>query len=491
MEQSFAGRRVSVMGLGTFGAQIAAVRFLAAAGADVTVTDLRTAEVLQASLEQIADLPNVRLRLGGHDQRDFLETDLLVVSPAVRPENPFVQAARAAHIPVTSEIRLFWDRCRAPIVGVTGSNGKSTTASLIHDILAADGRRVWLGGNIGRSLLLQVDDIATGDWVVLELSSFQLADLDVDHRSPRVAVVTNISPNHLDWHGSQQAYVHAKQTLLRWQGADDLIIRRREAPEADWPARGRCCWCGERDQPGLTARLDRDDGRLHLLSRHESISFADCPGLDGAHLQTAALLAATAGLSMDASTRAIRTALQSFAGLPHRLQECGGWQGGRVINDSASTTPESTIAALEALPPPLVLIAGGAEKGSPLPPLAQAIARHARGAILIGDVRQKLSDELERLICTQAAGRDGSLEFVMQADTLAEAVQQARRHSRPGETILFSPGFASGSMFRNFEHRGETFVSLASSPMAPAAESPAAEAEGRTTTTEGVRRSSR
>jgi UDP-N-acetylmuramoylalanine--D-glutamate ligase len=464
MEQSLAGRRVTVMGLGTFGAQIAAVRFLAAAGARLTVTDLRPAEVLQASLEQIADLPHVRLRLGGHDVRDFLETDLLVVSPAVRPDNPLVQAARQAGVPVTSEIRMFWDRCSAPIIGVTGSNGKSTTATLIHDILAADGRRVWLGGNIGRSLLLEVDDIAADDWVVLELSSFQLADLDVDRRSPAVAVVTSISPNHLDWHGSQEAYVHAKQTLLRWQDPGDLLIRRRGTPEADWPARGRCCWCGERDDTGLLARLDRDGGRLQLVPRGESIAFAECPGLAASHLQTAALLAATVGFSLDISTDAIHSALQGFAGLPHRLQECGVWQGRRLINDSASTTPESTIAALETLPAPLVLIAGGAEKGSPLAPLAQTIARRARGAILIGDVRQKLSDELDACRRADAAGAACLPEFVLQADTLTEAVQQARRHSRSGETILFSPGFASGSMFRNFEHRGETFMELATLP---------------------------
>jgi UDP-N-acetylmuramoylalanine--D-glutamate ligase len=465
MEQSLAGRRVTVMGLGIFGAQIAAVRFLAGAGADVTVTDLRPAEVLQASLEQIADLPHVRLRLGGHQQPDFVETDLLVVSPAVRPDNPFVQSARSAGIRVTSEIRLFWDRCQAPIVGVTGSNGKSTTATLIRDILAADGRRVWLGGNIGRSLLLQTGEIAAGDWVVLELSSFQLADLNLDRRSPRVAVITNVSPNHLDWHGSQQSYVHAKQTLLRWQEPDDLVVRRRGTHEADWPAHGHCLWCSEQEAAGLMTRLDREGGTLHLLPRHEAINVAQCPGLAGAHLQTAALLAATAGLGLEVSTIAIRTALQNFSGLPHRLQECGRWQGRRLINDSASTTPESTIAALQCLDALPVLIAGGAEKGSALSPLARAIARHARGAILIGDVRQKLTGELE-MLCTGDGQRSGTLEFLLQADTLAEAVQQARQHSRAGETILFSPGFASGSMFRNFEHRGEMFVALATSPTA-------------------------
>lgn len=463
MEQSFAGRRVTVMGLGSFGAQIAAVRFLAGAGADVTVTDLRPAEVLQASVDRIADLPSVRLRLGGHEQRDFLDTDLLVVSPAVRRDHPLVQAARRAGVPVTSEIRLFWDRCSAPIIGVTGSNGKSTTATLVHDILTADGRRVWLGGNIGRSLLLQAGEIAADDWVVLELSSFQLADLDVDRRSPQVAVVTNISPNHLDWHGSQQSYIQAKQTLLRWQGPADLVIRRRETPEADWPARGRCCWCGEQEGAGLLTRLDRDDGTLHLLPRRESVRLERCPGLSGAHLQSAALLAAATALSLDVSSGAIRTALQNFAGLTHRLQACGAWQGRRLINDSASTTPESTIAALQALQLPPVLIAGGAEKGSPLRPLAQTIVRRARGAILIGDVRQKLSGELE-VLCQGDGRPSAALEFVLQADTLSEAVQYARRHSRPGETILFSPGFASGSMFRNFEHRGETFVALATAP---------------------------
>lgn len=460
MEQSFAGRRATVMGLGTFGAQIAAVRFLAERGARVTVTDLRSAEVLHASLRQIADLPDVRLHLGGHDDRDFHQCDLVVASPAVRPGNPFVQIARKAGVPVTSEIRLFWDRCGAPIVGVTGSNGKSTTTTLIHDILAADGRRVWLGGNIGRSLLPHVNQIAPDDWVVLELSSFQLVDLDNDRGSPHAAVITNVSPNHLDWHGSQGAYLHAKQTLLRWQRPGDLVIRRRGTQEADWPAAGRCCWCTDTEGSDALVRLERPRRTLQLVSRGESISLDECPALNGQHLHAAALLAATAGVGLQASTAAIRRALQDFAGLPHRLQECGRWQGRRFVNDSASTTPDSTIAALESVRAPLLLIAGGAEKGSPLAPLAQAIVRHARGVILLGDVRHKLDAEL-RLLRQHNLRPPAALQLLLQVETLEEAVQQARRHSRPGETILFSPGFASGSMFRNFEHRGESFMALA------------------------------
>jgi UDP-N-acetylmuramoylalanine--D-glutamate ligase len=467
MEQSFSGRRVTVMGLGVFGAQIAAVRFLVDRGACVTVTDLRSAEVLQDSVAQIADLPGVRLRLGEHDERDFRETDLVVASPAVRPDNAFVEIARNAGVPVTSEIRLFWDRCRAPIVGVTGSNGKSTTTRLIHDILAADGRRVWLGGNIGRSLLPHALEITSGDWVVLELSSFQLADLDLDHRSPHVAVITNISANHLDWHGSQRDYVDAKQTLLRWQRPGDLVIRRREGEEADWPTTARCCWCADRDGSDMSARLDRTGRRVHLPTRGESISLDECPGLAGAHLQTAALLAATTGVSLQASSAAIRNTLQNFAGLPHRLQACGDWEGRRLVNDSASTTPESTIVALHSLSPPILLIAGGAEKGSPLGPLAQAVVDYARGAILFGDVRDKLCAEIEARRSVDEATSHASLEFVGQAGNLDDAVEQARRLSQPGETILFSPGFASGSMFRNFEHRGETFAALVQTAAAP------------------------
>lgn len=464
MEESFAHRRVTVMGLGTFGAGLAATRFLAEHGAQVTVTDLRSESQLSESVAKLADLPSVVFHLGRHDERDFLDSDLIVVSPSVRPDNSLVAAARAAGVAVTSEIRLFWQQCAAPIIGVTGSNGKSTTATLVHDILAADGRRAWLGGNIGRSLLGDVEQIAATDWVVLELSSFQLADLNVDHRSPHVAVITNVSPNHLDWHGTYEAYVEAKQTILRWQSPADLVVRNHHHGESGWPAQGRSVLCGLEPDADCLLRIDTASSRLLFASGEAPIDLAGCRKLRGRHMHAAAMLAATTCCALGVARDTIQVGLQDYQGLPHRLQWAGDWQGRTFINDSASTTPESTIAALESFAAPVVLIAGGSAKGSSLNALAAAIVRQARSVIVIGEVCAELVAAI--VDAQQRQSSEGSVlpgATVVAAETLREAVEQAREQSRCGDVILFSPGFASGAMFRNFSDRGEEFVRLVDS----------------------------
>ena len=199
MISDFRGKRVTVMGLGSFGGGIGAVQFLAGQGAAVTVTDLKPAGELARSLESIGRIPNVILHLGGHDERDFRNADLIVASPAIPRDSRYLAVARDSGIAVTSEMNLFWERNPGRTICVTGSNGKSTTAALIHACMTARDpkRRVWLGGNIGGSLLPIVDQIQAGDWVILELSSFQLEDLAVLTPNPHVAIVTNFTPNHL------------------------------------------------------------------------------------------------------------------------------------------------------------------------------------------------------------------------------------------------------------------------------------------------------
>ena len=208
------GQRATVMGLGRHGGGVGAARYLAEQGARVTVTDLADADALADSLDELAGAGIERFHLGGHREADFTEADLVVVNPAVRPDNPFVELARTAGARITSEIELFLDACPAPVIGVTGTTGKSTTAAMIAAALDAAGRRSWLGGNIGRSLLADLPRIRSDDWVVLELSSFQLHWLGENVRWPRLAVLTNFAPNHLDWHGSVEHYRQSKQRLL-------------------------------------------------------------------------------------------------------------------------------------------------------------------------------------------------------------------------------------------------------------------------------------
>ncbi|MDZ4686367.1 MAG: Mur ligase family protein, partial [Planctomycetaceae bacterium] len=236
----YRNRRITVMGLGSFGGGLGAVRFLADRGARVTVTDLRPEAQLTDSLAQLADVPVDCWVLGRHDEADFDAAELVVVNPAVRRDHPLLVRCRERGVPLTSEMNLFWQHQRGIVLAVTGSNGKSTTTALLHNILVQTGRTCWLGGNLGRSLLPMVDDIAAADFVVLELSSFQLADLDRLQARPHVAVVTNFAPNHLDWHGTIDEYRRAKQSLLRWQQATDIAVLNGDDDDVrGWPVQGQ------------------------------------------------------------------------------------------------------------------------------------------------------------------------------------------------------------------------------------------------------------
>ena len=220
----FRGQRVTVMGLGQFGGGAAAARWLAGQGARVTVTDLANETVLAPALASLADCPIAAYHLGGHQEADFREAGLVVVNPAVRPNNPWLEIVRQSGVPLTTEIDLFLQHCPATTIGVTGSNGKSTTAAMIATILQADGRRTWLGGNIGGSLLNVLDKIKPDNSVVLELSSFQLFYLRLETRVPHIGVITSFSPNHLDWHKDMDEYAAAKRVLFQRQRPADLAV---------------------------------------------------------------------------------------------------------------------------------------------------------------------------------------------------------------------------------------------------------------------------
>ncbi|MCA9005948.1 MAG: UDP-N-acetylmuramoyl-L-alanine--D-glutamate ligase, partial [Planctomycetaceae bacterium] len=216
-----AGQDVTLLGLGKFGGGVATVRFLVEKGARVTVLDSKPAEVLQESIRQLENCADVTFQLGD-SSTELPATQLLVVNPAIPPDHALLKNAAQQQIPVTSEMELFWQLNPGRVIGVTGSNGKSTTTAMIHSILKSAGRRCWLGGNIGISLLPELEQIQPDDWVVLELSSFQLEALNRIQVSPHIAVVTNFSPNHLDWHQTLAHYRHSKQTILRWQTESDV-----------------------------------------------------------------------------------------------------------------------------------------------------------------------------------------------------------------------------------------------------------------------------
>ncbi|HVX11704.1 MAG TPA: UDP-N-acetylmuramoyl-L-alanine--D-glutamate ligase [Pirellulales bacterium] len=426
-----AGRRVTVMGLGRHGGGVAAARWLAERGAIVTVTDLADERTLSDSIAELAGVSIAAWHLAGHRDADFTEADLVVVNPAVRPDNRFVAAAHAANVPTTLEIELFLGCCRGRVIGVTGSNGKSTTAAMIAEILAADGRRNWFGGNIGRSLLADLDAITAADWVVLELSSFQLARLSRGVRWPEMAVVTNCTANHLDWHGSMEAYASAKQRLLLEQSACGVAVLNGGDPIVrSWHQLAR----------GQVLMVDGDNDVPELK-------------LPGEHNRRNAACAAAAARRAGCSPDAIRRGLESFRGLPHRLELVAEIDGRRFYNDSMATTPESVMAAVDTFANKPWLLVGGHDKGFDFAPLAAKLARQARGVACYGAVRERMMTMIE----DQPAPRCRCESFV----ELADALQWCWLQSRAEEVIVLSPACASYDQFRDYRHRGETFAILA------------------------------
>ncbi|NUQ64686.1 MAG: UDP-N-acetylmuramoyl-L-alanine--D-glutamate ligase [Pirellulales bacterium] len=423
------GRRVTVMGLGHFGGGVAAARWLARSGAVVTVTDLASEKTLLEPLRSLAGVQIANYRLGGHRDEDFRHADLVVVNPAVRPENPFLQVASAAGVPLTSEMEIFLAACPARVIGVTGTNGKSTTAAMTAAILRADGRRVHLGGNIGRSLLGSVDRIAPDDWVVLEISSFQLRYLSAGTRFPEAAVVTNCAPNHLDWHGTFANYAADKQRILTGQKEDGLAVLNTLDPEvATWAK-----LVPSRQLPPLP--LD-EIPELSVPGRHNRVNAA---------------CAAAAALGIGCAQASIVAGLASYRALRDRLELVAVIGARKFYNDSSSTTPESTIAALDAIEGPMWLLAGGSDKGADFGPMAEAIAARATGAALYGAVREGLRTKIVQSRST----------FPCTAvDTMDDGLRWCWRRSRPGESIVLSPGCASKDQFQNYRARGEHFVGL-------------------------------
>lgn len=467
------GLRVLVMGLGLFGGGVGAARYLAKSGAKVTVTDLKTAEQLAESVKALEGLP-IELHLGGHRDADLDACDLVLVSPAVPADNPYLREAIRRGIPVETELNLFVKTCRAPILGITGSNGKTTTTAMVEAATRRMGgstwlptppgcfdrpKRVWVGGNIGRSLLADLPDIRPDDAVVLEISSFQLENLAAIGRFPAAGVVTNLQPNHLDRHGTMEAYGEAKKNVLRgpgavgivnadcpivgkWTSANPLAFSRRSVP-----ARGACL------SGGWISIADNGDAHTILPA-----SALRIPGLFNVEN---ALAAACAAWVLGATKDAIADGFRDFRGVEHRLESFGTWAGVTWINDSIATNPDSTLAALRTLSQPLVLILGGHDKGLPFDELAKAVSGKCRSIVLVGAATQKIAAALDAAGCAVPVDR---------AKDLREAVAMSASRARSGDAVLLSPACASFDQFRNFEDRGRLFKQLARESTAGRAE---------------------
>jgi UDP-N-acetylmuramoylalanine--D-glutamate ligase len=385
---------------------------------------------------------------------------MLVVNPAVPPGHPGVAAARQRGVDITTEIDLFLRHQQGRVIGITGSNGKSTTAALTHHLLVNAGLTAWLGGNIGISLLPQLEHIRNDHWVVLELSSFQLELLGTRRFRPEIALLTNFSPNHLDWHGTLENYRLAKQSIFAAQLPADFSLvpaSDLEQPSAQpWRIRGRRHEFGIADTGDDGAFFE--EGTLILRTNRgateDSLQLTVPPQLPGPHNACNAAAAAAAAWLAGASPLAFPRALQSFRPLPHRLQCVAEQQGRQFWNDSIATTPESAIAALQYASGRAILLAGGHDKGQNLQAFADAICQHTRGVVLMGQTAAALQLQIRN--STAAPPPPTAI-----ASSFTHAFQLAVAMSRPGDIVLLSPGCASYGWFRDYRDRGDQFTRMA------------------------------
>ena len=440
------------MGLGRFGGGVDVVKFACDAGAKVIITDLASAEQLSDSIKQLEEFADVEYHLGSHDIPDFERADIIVVNPAVAPDNKFLKLARRNVKLITSQIEIFFELCAATIIGITGANGKSTTATLTAHLLKAeldsrfrgnDRRNVWLSGNIGNEPLLTVlDRISANDLVVLELSSFQIEQLAQIQKGPKVALLTNLTPNHLDRYGTFANYCAAKENIFKFQKSDEnfpavSIFNAEDEVSTEWFEKykndaGRTC-----------IKFSTDDVSEEIRKQF---------GLPGrANLSNLAAAIAVARHFGVKDDEMIKT-LPEFKVLPHRLELVAKINGVRWYNDSKATTPQSAIASLEAFRQPIIIIAGGYDKNLPFDEFGEKIAQKAKAVILLGQTAGKIKDAIKVHKSTRT-----QVEIV---DSLAPAVDLAQKLAISGDVVLLSPACASYDMFDNFEHRGREFCKL-------------------------------
>ena len=439
---------MTVLGLGIEGTDL--VRYLASHGASVTVSDTKSPEALASRISQIDDLP-VQFSLGEHRIEDIASAEMVFVSQGVPLSLPALEEARSRGVPISSMTKLFLELCPGPVIGITGSSGKTTTTALVDAMFTAAGRKHVVGGNIGVGLLAQVDDITSDTWVVLEMSHTQL---ETAERSPHIACVLNVTPNHLDRYGWDE-YVSLKLRILEYQSKDDVAILNLDdevASTFSTEAPGQVAWFSTRRAPSGTAAFVREGA---IFWRHASVE-TRVLGLDeiplrGAHnvanVVAAVAVAGVVGLDFGAAAQAVR----AFAPVPHRLELVAEVRGVTYYNDSIATTPERSLAGVHSFQEPIVLLLGGREKHLPLEEFAQELVERCRAVVCFGEAGPLLEEALR-----YAAGGADEPEIVL-VETLPEAVAAAAGCAKAGDIVLLSPACASYDAYDNFEQRGEDF----------------------------------
>ena len=441
-----AGKNITVIGIGI--SNLPLIKYLVSLGANVTACDRRSAEDLGENYTELEKL-GVKFNLGD-GYLNNLSGDMIFKTPGMRYDVPELLKAKENGSIVTSEMEVFFEGCPSHIIAVTGSDGKTTTTTLIHKMMTDAGYKTWLGGNIGNPLLTDTEKMKENDWVILELSSFQLHTM---RKSPEIAVITNISPNHLDMHKDYKEYIDAKKNIMLYQNeGDTLIVNADNQVTADIgkSANGAVKYFSRNGMADVYL-----DGNIIKRGIVEILNIKDIkiPGMHNVENYMAAI-AAVSGL---VSKEVIVNVAKTFGGVEHRIELVRTLDGVKYYNSSIDSSPNRTINTLRVFPNKVIMIAGGKDKGIPYDEIGPALAEHVKVLILIGATSDKIQEALDAEINKTGNGKD--IE-VIRATSYEDAVNTARSKAHDGDVVLLSPASTSFDMFRNFEERGNLFKKI-------------------------------
>ena len=441
-----AGKNITVIGIGI--SNLPLIKYLVSLGANVTACDRRSAEDLGENYTELEKL-GVKFNLGD-GYLNNLSGDMIFKTPGMRYDVPELLKAKENGSIVTSEMEVFFEVCPSHIIAVTGSDGKTTTTTLIHKMMTDAGYKTWLGGNIGNPLLTDTEKMKENDWVILELSSFQLHTM---RKSPEIAVITNISPNHLDMHKDYKEYIDAKKNIMLYQNeGDTLIVNADNQVTADIgkSANGAVKYFSRNGMADVYL-----DGNIIKRGIVEILNIKDIkiPGMHNVENYMAAI-AAVSGL---VSKEVIVNVAKTFGGVEHRIELVRTLDGVKYYNSSIDSSPNRTINTLRVFPNKVIMIAGGKDKGIPYDEIGPALAEHVKVLILIGATSDKIQEALDAEINKTGNGKD--IE-VIRATSYEDAVNTARSKAHDGDVVLLSPASTSFDMFRIFEERGNLFKKI-------------------------------
>jgi len=439
------GKRVLVVGLARTG--VATALFCAERGGVVTATDSRSETEIGEAISKLKGA-GVALDLGGHLEKTFLEQDLIIPSPGVPADASYLRAARAHGVTIWSEIELAYRFLKGRMIGITGSNGKTTTTSLVEHILRMAGMETILAGNIGTPLVACVDAMKDESWTVVELSSFQLELIDTFR--PNISVFLNLTPDHLDRHHTLEAYGSAKARIFENQTGDDAaVLNADDAATTPYaPSLPRVYWFSRKQRVAQGAFVRGEEIVFRQCGTEEILLKLEDIPLAGAHNVENVVAAVAATRLAGAPAKAIADGVRSFAGVEHRLEFVAEIGGVRYYNDSKATNVDATLKAIDAFPARILIILGGKDKGSDYTVLQKPLREKAILALLIGAAAEKIEAQISGSVALE------------RAETLERAMEIASHAAQPGDVVLLAPACASFDQFQNYEHRGRVFKDL-------------------------------